>query len=100
MVGPNALISVSDTGIGIPKDQQATIFEEFSQVDSSSTRKYSGTGLGLAISRRLATLIGGDVSVESVPNEGSTFTVWFPLRYQEPEIEKVVTDNPQTKAAQ
>ena len=100
VVGPNALISVSDTGIGIPKDQQATIFEEFSQVDSSSTRKYSGTGLGLAISRRLATLIGGDVSVESVPNEGSTFTVWFPLRYQEPEIEKVVIDNPQTKAAQ
>lgn len=80
--GENVHISVSDTGIGIPEDQLTTIFEEFSQVDSSNSRKYSGTGLGLAISSRLAQLLGGGLAVESVVNEGSTFTVWFPLRIE------------------
>jgi signal transduction histidine kinase len=95
--GSKVLISVADTGIGIPEDQQATIFDEFSQVDSSSTRKYSGTGLGLAISRQLARLLGGDVTVESVPNQGSTFTVWLPLQYKEPDDAELTIGNPDRK---
>ena len=80
----NVVIAVTDTGIGIPDDQLATIFDEFSQIDSSSTRKYAGTGLGLAISRHLAELLGGGVSVRSTAGEGSTFTVSIPIRYQAP----------------
>lgn len=65
---------VHDTGIGIPSEKLEDVFLSFSQVDTSTTRKYGGTGLGLAISRRLVSLMGGDLRVESAQNEGSTFS--------------------------
>jgi PAS domain S-box-containing protein len=73
-------VIVEDTGIGIPADKVDAIFKQFSQVDSSSTRRHEGTGLGLAISQRLANLQGGAISVKSTEGVGSIFTVSLPLQ--------------------
>jgi signal transduction histidine kinase len=71
-------LTVSDTGIGMTPEQQAKLFAEFTQADSLTARKFGGTGLGLAISRRLARMMGGDVTVASEPGKGSVFTVRLP----------------------
>lgn len=76
-------ISIKDTGVGISPDAQEQIFEKFSQADVSTTRQYGGTGLGLAICRELSQMMKGDVHVESVSNEGSTF--WFTMILPEQE---------------
>ena len=70
--------AVSDTGIGMTAEQQAKLFEEFSQADATTAQRFGGTGLGLAITRKLARLMGGDVIVTSKPGKGSVFTVRLP----------------------
>ncbi len=74
------MITVTDTGIGIPQEQLQNLFEPFTQADSSTTRRYGGTGLGLAISRYFCNMMGGDISVKSVVDKGSEFTVKIPIK--------------------
>jgi signal transduction histidine kinase len=69
---------VSDTGIGMSKEQLGRLFEVFTQAEASTSREYGGTGLGLAITRRYCRMLGGDVAVESSPGTGATFTITLP----------------------
>jgi signal transduction histidine kinase len=71
-------LAVQDTGIGMTPDQIGKLFQEFSQASSATARKYGGTGLGLVISRRFCQMMGGDITVESEPGRGSTFTIRLP----------------------
>jgi signal transduction histidine kinase len=72
-------LSISDTGIGMTPEQQAKLFEEFTQADATTAERFGGTGLGLAITRKLARMMGGDVTVTSEPGKGSVFTVRLPV---------------------
>ena len=89
-------LTVRDSGIGIPKELQHKIFGAFYQVQSSSSREYPGTGLGLALTKKLVELHGGSIGFESVPNQGTTFTVQLPLRPGPSKRNRVlvVEDNP------
>ncbi len=78
------ILKVSDTGIGLTEEQISKLFKEFSQADSSTTRKYGGTGLGLAITKRFCDMMHGSVEIASAPNKGTTFTVILPQNIEDP----------------
>lgn len=80
---------VSDTGIGMTREQLAKLFQAFTQADSSTSRKYGGTGLGLVISRRFCHLMGGDITVKSEHGKGSTFTITLPDEVKEPSAQPI-----------
>ena len=76
---------MTDTGIGMTPEQMGKLFQEFSQASSATASKYGGTGLGLAISRRFCQMMGGDITVESEPGRGSTFTIRLPRIVEAPQ---------------
>jgi GAF domain-containing protein/DNA-binding response OmpR family regulator/anti-sigma regulatory factor (Ser/Thr protein kinase) len=87
VAGDRLRFSVRDTGIGMTPEQMTRLFQEFSQADAATTRRFGGTGLGLALSRRLCRMMGGDVTAESLAGRGSTFTIRLPARVPEAQPE-------------
>lgn len=87
---PYLRFDVEDTGIGIPQNKQALIFESFTQADGATTRKYGGTGLGLTITKRLAELMGGQVCLDSIEGKGSVFTLLLPAGVDWPDVDTAV----------
>jgi signal transduction histidine kinase len=85
-------LTVTDSGIGMTPEQRTRLFQEFTQADASTTRKYGGTGLGLALSQRLAHLMGGRIDVDSAPGRGSAFTLRLPRQ-------RIVADTPLSRAS-
>jgi signal transduction histidine kinase/DNA-binding response OmpR family regulator len=94
-----AVFSVSDTGIGMTSEQISRLFREFTQADASTTRKYGGTGLGLAISRTFCRMIGGDISVQSKPGQGTTFRIQVPADRIDPAVPVTAADDAPTEPA-
>lgn len=92
--------SVRDTGCGIPPEKLNTIFEAFTQVDASTTRQFGGTGLGLSISNKLATILGGIIKVESIPEQGSRFQFVLPVQTAQPVLSKPEVSHASTRQAE
>ena len=90
--------AVADTGIGMTPEQMGKLFQEFSQASSTTASKYGGTGLGLAISRRFCQMMGGDITVESEPGRGSTFTIRLPRIVDAPKVVAQPADTGQATA--
>jgi signal transduction histidine kinase/CheY-like chemotaxis protein len=96
--GQGIRIAVRDTGIGIPADKIGALFEKFRQVDETTTRRFGGTGLGLSICRELSEAMGGDVTIDSVEGEGTTFTARLPLeRLRDADEPEAVSDEPDAR---
>jgi signal transduction histidine kinase len=76
--GEHLMVMVQDSGIGMTQEQQAKVFEEFEQADESTTRKFGGTGLGLTLVKKFTDLLGGELSLQSTPGRGTTFTLRLP----------------------
>src|SRR5262249_7129383 len=98
--GEAVQFQIADSGIGMTAEQLGKLFNAFTQADASTTRKYGGTGLGLVISRRFCQMMGGDITVESEPGKGSTFTAIVPVEVEIRPQEAPQNGHPQPEKAE